>query len=127
MIRAALGVTVLLWATGAAACGTDGIAMQSDVQDAPVMWVQLPTIPVAQPFALAVQYCGDAPVSIEVAAIMPAHQHGMNYRPTVTELGGGGFAVDGMVFHMPGTWELQVDVQISGFDPVRYTHAVTVK
>ena len=101
--------------------------MQSDTPKAPELRITLPDIPVAQPFAVTLQYCGDAPRSIEIAAIMPAHRHGMNYRPTLTDLGGGGFAVDGMVFHMPGTWEVQVEVRSGASDLLRYSHAVAVK
>lgn len=127
MIRAALGPIALLWATGAAGCETDGIAMQSSAPDAPEMWIAMPEIPVAQPFALTVQYCGDAPVSIEVSAMMPAHQHGMNYQPTVEDMGGGVFVVDPIVLHMPGTWELQVEVQGPESGQMRYTHLIAVK
>ena len=37
---------------------------------------------------------------------MPAHQHGLNYAPEVSALGDGTFRVDGLLFHMPGLWEL---------------------
>jgi hypothetical protein len=44
---------------------------------------------------------------IRVDASMPAHGHGMNYRPPMVELSEGHATVDGIVFHMPGTWRLQ--------------------
>lgn len=49
-------------------------------------------------------------VVCEVDADMPAHRHGMNTAPTVSNLGPGRYAVDGLLFHMPGRWELYCDV-----------------
>lgn len=45
-------------------------------------------------------------VSLEVEAGMSAHNHGMNTLPKV-ELGtDGSFRVKGMLFHMPGKWNM---------------------
>ena len=41
---------------------------------------------------------------------MPAHGHGMNYRPTVTEAAPGHFHIRGLMLHMPGRWRLTVDL-----------------
>ena len=49
-------------------------------------------------------------VALTVDASMPEHQHGMNRRPVVRVLEGGGFRVDFLMFHMPGRWELYFDV-----------------
>lgn len=49
-------------------------------------------------------------VSLDAAARMPAHGHGMNLRPEIESLGGGRFRVRGMRLHMPGHWELIFDV-----------------
>ena len=35
----------------------------------------------------------------------------MNYRPSVKPLGDGRWRVEGLMFHMPGRWELQLDVR----------------
>ena len=43
-------------------------------------------------------------------AAMPQHGHGMNVAPTVKRTGDGEFRVDGMLFHMPGYWELYFDL-----------------
>lgn len=48
--------------------------------------------------------------TVAVDARMPAHNHGMNLQPRVTSVGDGRFRADGLLFHMPGTWELYVDV-----------------
>jgi hypothetical protein len=41
---------------------------------------------------------------------MPAHRHGMNYRPSVASLAGGRFRAEGLLFHMPGHWEFIVEI-----------------
>jgi hypothetical protein len=54
---------------------------------------------------------------------MPAHKHGMNYRPTIKPLGDGRFRIDGMMFHMAGQWQLAFEVQ-AGKEITRLTHDV---
>ena len=85
-------------------------------------------IPLAQPFSILVTVCDETAVhQLRVDAIMPAHQHGMNYTPKVTALGGGAFRVDDMLFHMPGLWELRVDVDINGQSIGSYSSEITLK
>jgi hypothetical protein len=73
-------------------------------------------IPWGEPFALEVwvldaagepRPARDAALSVDAA--MPEHGHGMNRVPEVTRAGDG-FLVGGMLFHMPGRWELYLDV-----------------
>ncbi len=46
---------------------------------------------------------------------MPAHNHGLATAPTVTEyLGNGDYRIEGLRFHMQGTWELKVAVKHDG-------------
>lgn len=52
-----------------------------------------------------------APVTVTVDAIMPAHRHGMNTFPRITQTGPGHFVVTGMRFHMPGQWEMYIDIR----------------
>ena len=60
-------------------------------------------------------------LDILVDAGMPQHGHGMSVRPVHRSgVADGEFEVDGMLFHMPGAWELYVDV-IDG----PYTERVT--
>ncbi|MFI4855993.1 MAG: FixH family protein [Phycisphaerales bacterium JB065] len=50
-------------------------------------------------------------LSIIVDAGMPQHAHGMTVRPQATPAAADGlFRVDGMLFHMPGAWDLTIDV-----------------
>ena len=58
----------------------------------------------------------NAPVeALTVAATMPEHRHGMNYRPSVTAAGAGMYRADGLLLHMPGRWELMFGVRTGGW------------
>ncbi|MCW5748705.1 MAG: FixH family protein [Alphaproteobacteria bacterium] len=87
-------------------------------------------IPLAAPFALELAACGvdlsDSGATILVDADMPAHRHGMNYRASVTTLGGGRYRAEGLLFHMPGDWRLTVELRIAG-KVVRLTDHVVVE
>lgn len=83
-------------------------------------------LPVNAPFALAIAPCGAMPQALAVDATMPAHRHGMNYRPAVTKTGDG-FRADGLLFHMPGDWEFVFDVTYADGRRERLTHTVTVQ
>lgn len=86
-------------------------------------------IKISQRFDLEFAVCGadDAKIDgIAVDAIMPAHRHGMNYRPIVTRLSEGRYKASGMLFHMPGQWQVIVDV-LSENSPQRHTLDLTVR
>jgi YtkA-like protein len=55
-----------------------------------------------------------ADAEVLVRGWMPEHEHGMNLVPEVHPLGGGRFSVEGMLFHMPGRWQLIVEVRRHG-------------
>lgn len=48
--------------------------------------------------------------TLRVDATMPAHGHGMNYLPVVSQVDEGRFVAEGLLFHMPGEWELLFDL-----------------
>lgn len=86
-------------------------------------------IEVGQPFTLLVNVCTkkDEPAElVGVDATMPAHRHGMNYKPTVQAAGNGRYRVEGLLFHMPGTWEIAFDVR-SGGDVQQLSHGIVLK
>lgn len=69
--------------------------------------------PVAQLFSLQVSACVDNEPwqgKLKLDAKMPSHGHGMNYRPEVTMQEAGHYQVDGLMFHMPGQWQLRFDL-----------------
>jgi hypothetical protein len=75
-------------------------------------------IAVGEHFALDFAVCpraqGEAPRSVRIDASMPEHRHGMNYRPVVTARSAGAYRADGLMFHMPGRWDLVFDIAGSG-------------
>jgi hypothetical protein len=52
--------------------------------------------------------------ALSVNAAMPEHDHGMNTRPRVVAQPDGSYRVEGLLFHMPGRWELYFDVSDGG-------------
>lgn len=49
--------------------------------------------------------------NITLAATMPEHMHGMTTKPIISQGNKEGeFIIEGMNFHMPGWWELTLDV-----------------
>ncbi len=113
-------------ASSALACG-EGQMLVARTSDAPSAEILFDDVPRAAPFSLTVQFCdGEGPQDIQVDALMPAHQHGMNYDPVVSAQGQGTYRVDGMLFHMPGHWEIRVDARF-GADTTTYTYDALVK
>ncbi len=49
-------------------------------------------------------------IALAADAGMPQHRHGMLRQASVAPREDGTFLVDGMLFHMPGAWELYFDV-----------------
>jgi hypothetical protein len=85
---------------------------------------------VGQFFTAEVVACrtsGPEPIAeIAIDAAMPAHGHGMNYRPTVERAGTGQYRFTGLMLHMPGTWRLTFDL-LQGGKRTRLTHEVSLK
>jgi hypothetical protein len=65
-------------------------------------------------FAVCPRAPADAPSAVRVDANMPAHRHGMNYRPVVTAKSSELYRAEGLLFHMPGRWDLTFDVDGGG-------------
>jgi len=87
-------------------------------------------IPLGRHFAIDMVACARpgaaAATGITVDATMPAHGHGMNYKPSIKATGDNRWRAEGLMFHMPGQWELAFDVR--GADkPERAKQAVTVR
>ena len=96
--------------------------------------VHFRTVPqpaVGRHFAVVFAICGPAgavkPDYVAVDARMPSHGHGMNYRPTVAALGDGRFRAEGLMFHMPGQWELIFVVRDAGGASERITQTLVLQ
>ena len=71
-------------------------------------------IEVGQPFTLLMNVCtkrGEPAELARVDSTMPEHMHGMNYAPMLKAKGDGRYQVEGLLFHMPGSWEVTFDVR----------------
>ncbi len=70
-------------------------------------------IPIGAFFSLDITICDSAKRwagTLTVDASMPAHGHGMNYQPEV-QASASGFIAEGLLFHMPGQWRLDFNLQ----------------
>jgi hypothetical protein len=68
----------------------------------------------AQAWTIAIETADGKPVALEAISLdggMPAHGHGLPTAPEVTRaLGNGRFAVENMLFSMPGWWVVKIHV-----------------
>lgn len=72
-------------------------------------------IPLSEPFTMRTQvsdrdgrWLDD--VTVVINAEMPAHGHGMNTSTSTTFDVDGWYDTEGMLFHMPGDWQIVIDV-----------------
>ncbi|MXY38348.1 MAG: hypothetical protein F4027_09540 [Rhodospirillaceae bacterium] len=73
-------------------------------------WRSAPAaIPVGAHFSIRFRLCGPSVRRVRVRGWMPVHRHGMNYRPSVTLTGLSG-AAEGLLFHMPGRWQIILEI-----------------
>jgi len=138
----ALGAGTLLAAdapatpSGAAAtsgCGAD-LAGARRVETARhvIAWrADPPKIPAGRHFAIDIVACAKPGVpaasGISVDARMPSHGHGMNYKAAIKAIGEGRYRAEGLLFHMPGSWELVFDVRSEGDRAERAAQTVMVR
>jgi len=89
-------------------------AARIDGQNFVLVWrVETAPLRLGEFFAVLVSACERSAQRVSrlrVDATMPAHNHGMNYLPTITGDGSGTFTARGLLLHMPGRWELAFDV-----------------
>ena len=107
----------VLPAPAAAPCETPpGFAPRARVEAAgvTVLFRTVPeTIEVGRHFVVEAVVCPRAP-GLRVDARMPEHRHGMNYGPRVSARADGVHVAEGLLFHMPGRWQLVFDVEHGG-------------
>ncbi|MCG6876944.1 MAG: FixH family protein [Betaproteobacteria bacterium] len=108
-------------AIAAEPCGSTlgGASMRAESEHYSVVFRTVPArVAVGRAFALEAQVCAKGaaprPTGLRVDAHMPAHRHGMNYRPTVVAEEGGRFRAEGLLFHMPGQWQFIFDLEAPG-------------
>ena len=88
----------------------DGITLLYRLKSTPLV--------LAQHFSLQFLVCrGDSVFVVEnfkIDAVMPAHQHGMNYHASVNSQQDGMIEARGLLFHMPGHWQVVIDLEYQG-------------
>jgi hypothetical protein len=115
----ALVAALLVGSVGEACEGPSGFTPRARVESAGIVVVFRtvpPAIEVGRHFSLEALVCaeGPAPVLTRVDADMPEHRHGMNYRPSLAAKDSGRYVAEGLLFHMPGRWQLSFDVEHAG-------------
>ena len=131
----AAAIAALLCGHGAAlACGESLGGATRQIENAQLRLVYKSTpnpIPVGQHFSIDFAVCplgtAAAPTELRVDASMPEHKHGMNYRPTVAARGSGLYRAEGLMFHMPGRWELVFELRGGPAAPLRLTQLLQVE
>jgi hypothetical protein len=115
-LAAGLVGSVAAAGAAAAACTLPADAGQRlDAGAVQLAWRTQPAAPaVSQPFEMQVALCPEGARLLRVDATMPEHRHGMNYRPSVQAVAPGRWQVQGLLWHMPGRWELRFDVEAGG-------------
>ena len=93
--------------------GAPGRLESSDVV---VLFRTVPSpIEIGQHFTVEALVCPTPPIGAAagfmVDARMPEHRHGMNYRARVFRKPDGIYVAEGLLFHMPGLWQLMFDVE----------------
>ena len=93
--------------------GAPGRLESSDVV---VLFRTVPSpIEIGQHFTVEALVCPTPPIGAAagfmVDARMPEHRHGMNYRARVFRKPDGIYVAEGLLFHMPGLWQLVFDVE----------------
>jgi len=114
----ALLVATGIYTTTASACvlTPDWVEMVSENPSKNRVLLKNVDLPVAigKPFTVQLAVCADNSKTVQrvsIDATMPAHKHGMNYKPDIKEIETGSkYKASGMFFHMPGQWQISVDI-----------------
>ena len=133
IVLALVPVVITAMAGHALACGESlgPEAKRVDTARYSVVYRPVPApVAVGQHFIVDFAVCpkagATAPREVRVDANMPAHKHGMNYRTTVVRARDGTYRAEGLLFHMPGRWDLTFDV-IAGSSTERLASPLDVR
>jgi len=114
------------------ACPAEALGFQRlKTADAEIAYRWEPSeLKVGRFFALEVVACRgsgiEAVEDIAIDATMPAHGHGMNYRPATQRIAPGHHRFTGLMLHMPGTWRVTFEL-LQGGKRTRLTHEVSLR
>ncbi len=103
------------------ACPIDSISQGSKIasDQYEIAVTTLPAdIKVGDLFAVQIDICTKDGSSfngdVSARATMPAHKHGMNYKPETVSSENGRFILEGFSFHMQGRWQFEFDLAENG-------------
>lgn len=132
MKRVVLAAALALPLVPALACGENLGAQARHIDSAQfqLAYRLLPDpVPVGRHFAIEIVLCPQGaatlPAELRVDASMPEHKHGMNYQPSVKAVSPGHYRAEGLMFHMPGRWELVFELRGSSA-PQRLTQSLQI-
>jgi hypothetical protein len=131
-LHLALACVTLAASHAALACGSS-LGQPTRQIDSPELLLMYKTTPdpvqVGRHFTLQFALCPRGqtalPAEVRVDAHMPEHKHGMNYQPSVAALGPGLYRAEGLMFHMPGRWELVFELRGAG-TPLRLAQSLQI-
>jgi hypothetical protein len=73
-------------------------------------------------FTVDISTCNAAPLQVKALdVVMPAHRHGMNYKPSFASQSQATVRASGLLLHMQGQWQWQIDASINQESVVRFT------
>ena len=128
-----LALAPALSGSAALACGESLGAGARQLGDAQVQlaYKTRPEVPVVgSHFTIDIALCprgsARAPAALSVDAHMPAHRHGMNYQASVSPRGPGLYRAEGLMFHMPGRWELVFELRSGSGTVQRLTQTLMI-
>ena len=132
-MRCVVAVALALCGGGGLACGESlgaGAHLLGNAQ-LQLAYKTRPEVPVVgSHFAIDIALCprgsARAPAALSVDAHMPAHRHGMNYQASVNPRGPGLYRAEGLMFHMPGRWELVFELRNASGAVQRLAHTLTI-
>jgi hypothetical protein len=116
----ALSLGVLPWpALAAPDCAASSTQPRAEGRTMSIVFQTQPArIKVGELFSLDATVCPKAAAgavrAFRVDASMPEHRHGMNYQPSVIRKTENAYSVNGLMFHMPGRWQLVFEVDTAG-------------
>jgi hypothetical protein len=123
----AAGAALLAWPASACPAAGDGFRRLASAEAEVAYRWEPAELKVGQFFAAEVVACRtpgtEAVGAIVLDATMPAHGHGMNYRPAAAQRAPGHYRFTGLMLHMAGTWRVTIDL-VHGTKRTRLTHEV---
>jgi hypothetical protein len=79
-------------------------------------------------FSAQIASCADVSVKIQaIDVVMPEHRHGMNYKPQFEQINAATVKANGLLLHMLGRWQWQLDASLGNGPVKRYVASFDLK